>query len=91
MKVTVLTDKTGRILSIVTPGARPAKGKAATREEIAAAAKMQVGVQPLDDKEQQVHELELPAEFAKMEALDLHEKARIDMSGKTPRIVRKSK
>lgn len=91
MKATILTDKTGRIMATASPGARPAKGKNATREEIEAAAKMEVGVQPVDDKLHIVHHLELPAEFAKMEAQDLHEKARIDLSGKTPRIVRKSK
>jgi hypothetical protein len=91
MKVIVLTDRSGQILSIANTEVRPAKGKSATREEIAAAVRMRVGVHPFNEREQLAHELELPAEFANMSPHDLHEQTRIDLSGKSPRMVRKSK
>jgi hypothetical protein len=90
MKMTVMTDSKGKILVIGPSEVRPAKGRSATAAEIAAAPKIRVGITPVDAKKHHVHSLELPAELAKFSVRDVQRLARVDLSGKTARLVRKS-
>jgi hypothetical protein len=89
MKLLVLTDRAGRILSIVRTQVLPAKGKMASKEEIEAAKKMEVGMRAFDDKRQVVNTIEVSQEFAQMSLRELQRVARVDLSGKRPRIMRK--
>ena len=76
MKVMVLSDKKGRIISIGKPGDLAKQPSGIVRAGI------------LPKPGQQVHHIDLPAEFDKKPLPDLCNKLRVDLKGKSARLVK---
>jgi hypothetical protein len=75
MKLIVVTDPSGHIVAIQEPGVQAPNGAVPSKASLT------------PHPGHHVHELDVPAELHGLKLHEIHERARVDLSGKQPRLV----